>query len=884
MSETVKFHRSPNLTHKRAREEAYYRGWTLATSSDLEQALNNLNFEPFVIGWVKEGKLAVPLKTKSSTLDQGINLGAIEWEMEARNSYKEVYPSKGINEGFFYVEGRPLDENDKPNPDDYVTEEYVGGGKKVYTPEEWLEESRRRDILAGPFPGQARTWNYDKFNVFFDGWETEERALLESAAKALLKKEEKPYGERDIKLLSLEIKVDPVRRFQYAPFLLEELYTALAATQPTASQAAYQRRFNYFTSSKKWLYANKLLEDWKTHTNAPDAKISKLTDGSYKPPTLSVWKEVMHNRPSKKGFVAMDITHMYFTPKGSELVAKLFAPTYVKEFSMFEDKINLKSAGGNLQEILKGTLGVSAFSLMMLGTIPFIKFRIREIARNKQIANEAVAFGEDAEIARLQRELAQATQDLVSRANDMTFEPLPNVVPSVDRTVEATNRLNEIIGEINGQAAEAVSRVATNQTARNGAIEFLEESYHLYNQAKAKLVEAIGEALAETFPRTNAFRLNVLKVLSKYGLDFIKLSEAISVVGILITAGQVLGEELSDLISGLEYGKALREASEWKNDNVSKYLNPDKVISNKVMDARKVAVLHELIHFSISIPGERGIISFEYPELATEFGKKKGFHGQQYWDVKFFKVYDQPFEHVKKMAASRNMRLATEAEVYEALFYLNLNGPRGYISNGQFVLPLTMMFADRGRSIPAGVNKGITGTNDGFYYVDIKPELGVNYSPIAALPNDRKPDYENVTIKNVAYNSCLQNTGPNSIGLNVLLNNIATWKVLYKSEYISQGKIRIQHLSSGQYLMALYDSDNVQPNVGLGRPVNDPTFMLMGNYGFWILEEIPNDERHVYIKTEAGLYLDYHDMQKGLQLVSKDPNSTSQRWELMVYG
>lgn len=102
--------------------------------------------------------------------------------------------------------------------------------------------------------------NYDQYNAIVDFWNAAERPLMEAAAKKLLVKENKPSSQSDIKALQAQLKTDPIRRFQYAPYMLKELYDALKATNPTAAQAAYQQRYNFCVACKDWLFANEVLE------------------------------------------------------------------------------------------------------------------------------------------------------------------------------------------------------------------------------------------------------------------------------------------------------------------------------------------------------------------------------------------------------------------------------------------------------------------------------------------------------------------------------------------------------------------------------------------------------------------------------------------------
>ncbi|HMU10893.1 MAG TPA: hypothetical protein PKC54_12855, partial [Ferruginibacter sp.] len=230
----------------------------------------------------------------------------------------------------------------------------------------------------------------------------------------------------------------------------------------------------------------------------------------------------------------------------------------------------------------------------------------------------------------------------------------------------------------------------------------------------------------------------------------------------------------------------------------------------------------------------------------------------------------------KKMAASRNMRLATEDEVIQAMFYLELTGPRAVINTGEFVYPVGgNFFVDQGEMIEPGLNRGISGDNDGFYYIDVKPEPGVIIDPIPALPNNRKPDFEIVIINNAWLKKALQKSNTTD----VIIGDGDHWKIIYKDSFVKKGMVRIQHVKTGLYLMSIYSYNNPIPRIELGRPVNDYTFMLLGNYGLWTIEEMVTYPGYLAIKNEEGLFL---NPEGGiLQVTNIQSNWFSPAWQLI---
>ncbi len=215
-------------------------------------------------------------------------------------------------------------------------------------------------IITGPVPnspdlipaGSGPCTNYDQYNAIIDFWNSEERPLMEAAARKLLAKENKPSSQTHIKQLQAQLKTDPARRFQYTPYMIAEPYKALKTMHPNAAQTTYQKRFNNCISCKEWLYATEILELWKIHTGADDARLLPVPQGGYKPPTLSIWRDVMRDRTSKKGFIADEINAIYSTPKVDEQLAKLLAPVIASSISDFGDRVNLKALGRDMHEVV----------------------------------------------------------------------------------------------------------------------------------------------------------------------------------------------------------------------------------------------------------------------------------------------------------------------------------------------------------------------------------------------------------------------------------------------------------------------------------------------------------------------------------------------------
>ncbi len=239
-------------------------------------------------------------------------------------------------------------------------------------------------------PNGPNCTNYDQYNAIIDFWNSEERPLMEAAARKLLAKGNKPSSQTHIKQLQAQLKTDPVQRFQYTPYMIAELYKALETMHPNAAQTTYQKRFNNCISCKEWLYATEILELWKIHTGADDARLQLAPQGGYKYPTLSIWRDVMRDRASKKGFIADEINAIYSTPNGDKQLAKLLAPVIASSIPDFGDRVNLKALGGDMHEVLEGTIGAGVATLGLVATGSFVYRQAYVQANYVKKTNDAI--------------------------------------------------------------------------------------------------------------------------------------------------------------------------------------------------------------------------------------------------------------------------------------------------------------------------------------------------------------------------------------------------------------------------------------------------------------------------------------------------------------
>ncbi|MFK7907439.1 MAG: hypothetical protein AB8B69_20050, partial [Chitinophagales bacterium] len=616
-----------------------------------------------------------------------------------------------------------------------------------------------------------------------------------------------------------------------------------------AAQTAYQKRFNNCISCKEWLYAIELLELWKIHIGADDARLLPAPQGGYKPPTLSVWQDVMRDRASKKGFIEDEINEIYSTPKGDKQLSKLLAPTMASTIPDFGDRVNLKALGGDMHEVLEGTIGAGVATLGLVATGSYVYKQAYVQANFDAKANAEIrARDVDDAYEEMKRQLGKQADDVADDA-------------AKKATQKVTQEITEEVVEKNAQkAAEKATKKLSAKALKNAGKKITKALGKTAKGVKTVIGKIVGKAVGKSVTMGS-------------------VGAAAGIVGTLVSAGMLIGEEVADIIITQNYDKQLREAAEWKLKNITASLNPNPPVSEDEMDGRKITVFKELLYFNVSLPAERGQLTFEYPEIPNEYGKKKGLNGVQVLDVQFFKAPDQTLEVAQKFAYSNNWRLATEAEVLRALFYLQKSGSRGMIADGSFVMPVTSTFTDsKGKTYKIGLNKNIGGTNDGFYYVKNQPTSG-RKPAVPLLQSNRQPNSQIVQFQNAWLNKSIQADRNGNVLLGeAQADDEKNWRIIY----VMEGRARIQHVASGKYLLAKYNSADKKTTRLVLESLQEPASYPIAHFGAWVIERTGTTSNWYRIKTEDGLYL--HTQNQSLQLSPIESNWFSPTWAIQAPG
>ncbi len=857
----VKFFAAPDHSFADAEHLAQLKGWQIATSEEILAAMEHLDFQPNKVAWVAEGSLAAPSPKAAGKLKKGVNPHATEWRMPEFDPYHKAeaqYPLAGINEGFFYTECHPKTEVNKQSG-------FKKAGSLIFSPQTWKEHDRYSNMVGVKSHlygrGYEKCFDYDRFNVMIDGWVHDEKPLLEAAARKLLQAEGKPNAAVDIGVLSLELKIDAVRRWEFIPYMIAELYEALETTSPNAAQAAYQARFNKCTTCKGWLYSMKVWEEWKTHTNHPGAITGQGGVGkptSYPYPTLSVWKDIMRDRATTKGFSAPEEMARQFAAneKGSKTTAMIYAPLYATMLPDFEDKANLKAIAEPHKSILQQAVGATTILGGSMATGQFVKHEALKIAIFNAKTKEALKADDISELRR-QMGVQEKAQDAIEESSEKVAKKIGK---------EATEELSEeVVEKASKEGAKKLSKKIQSKITKKFA-----------QSLTKQLSKKVGKKIA-TQAGTEVAKHLFVNIGPKIGT-------ALAVVGVVATAGQILGEELADIIGTEIYHNQVRDAIEWRPDNVSAFLNAGS--SEDDTNGRKIVAFNQLIYYAVTVPAARGVLTLEYPEIPTLLGKKKDAYGIQHTDVKFFKAPLQTLEHAQKMAASRNMRLATAEELAEAWFHLLLEGEAGMIADGSVAWPRhnikeTPVNFDL-TTIPVGLNFDMEDSSQGFYYVDIEPVPGQTLTPVEPIDNTPVVEEEIKQIKNVWLKSFVQVNAENEVLLNAPVHGLGDdWKIVKHEDNssVQKGYVRLYNKKARKYLM--YDA-NSPNNLKIGVPVNDPFFLMLGNYGFWELVKYNTEDpesntyyikaNKYYLHTEGG-QLQAGEIQAGWQ---------SPLWELLA--
>lgn len=378
----VEFHPAVNVSLNDARALAIKNGWVMATAEEVKAAWMDLKLDVFAYGMLADGRFAVPVQgDHPPTFKMGANIGV-----------------SGGNQGFFYVLKSAVSRTQVPpdpkpvDPKPVAPSNQLNIGVTFLTPEEQQRygEIWWRRVMKDP---QFNALRYDMIcdstpeNVMLDGWNRGERQLLIDAAKLLLAKEGTPATNQAIDNLNVQLTTDPVRRWQFAPFMLRTLWEALVAKNPTQAQEIFRTKLEAKIACADTKYAKSILELWNRHIGKSNAigDGNNFWFGKVEPPKAgNTFSNFLDTRTggSIEGFEqagAFD-NPLGIPQAGGPAVAMLYKPMLMNNFPDLDDTENLAPLGGDITGALLH-LGFTTTGIGIVGVSGGTSIVSREVAK-----------------------------------------------------------------------------------------------------------------------------------------------------------------------------------------------------------------------------------------------------------------------------------------------------------------------------------------------------------------------------------------------------------------------------------------------------------------------------------------------------------------------
>ncbi len=605
-------------------------------------------------------------------------------------------------------------------------------------------------------------------NFMYDGWNGRERPMLEAAADKLLARKGPAKGKAAYADLFAKLQADPELRWEFAPFMVEEAWEALVASNPNAAQASFKRRFEIWAGCDANLTARRGLNAWNQHVgkSSSGSTINGINiawvdpNPQYSHPALSVFKTA---GPSISGF---DVTNggnpMYIGGKGRIALAnviEVFRAKNSPDYPDFSD-ISLVREDFTAVSTLAGIGGGAAFG---------------------------AAIGVAAGAPPLYAELAKLKYNAVKNAGIKAFD-LPG--------------------------GDSVSRQAAENLAEKTFKKFSKDSL---KKAFKKMFTKTGTKVATKIGTKVGTKIGVQAGTKVAG-------SAVGFVGMIVMAAATLGEELAEIIKTKLFEDSLTyDARNYSIYSVNEVLGPDPTY------AEKSTVFTLLLKNLIAEPADRGLVTFDVPTLDCPVGAILA-AGKCTFDIRYQAQPGVQLVQAKALAAAKNAKLAEPAEIEQAWKDNALDQYSfGMMSDGNFAVPVQKDYPNfkKGHNVGAtGGNQGFfysplfvdqsAAVGNGTYIQnadDMNAFLVYQFSfqvnPVDAKPKDKfatwefKKVGENVLIYSMAYGSPAY-VGVGNAGLQIRGGGVSVTnnpQFLWKLENANGSFYRIENVAKQhQYL------------------------------------------------------------------------------------
>ncbi len=663
----VKFHPSPNVTLDSAQAIALQNGWLVAAPDELYNAWKDLKLDQDNYGLLSDGQVAFPIQRDAPpTRMRGANVGV---------------PASNL-QGFYYIQKEASPRVQTPPP----------------------------TAACGSLPA----------NPMLDGWSSRD-PILEEAARGLLQKEGQPLSAQNISTLAAQLRFDPVRRWQFAPFMLKEMWKALISPNPTPLQDQFRKRFESWAACDEMSIARTTLAAWNVHigksyTTPPQEYCSRrkvpmtsLSGGgtvmmeepcqwvsvtflpprvtSYTYPTLGVLIDTTNGgRWTTKGFLPLE-NPQYLGYNGREAMALLIKPMLARNMPDFDDHQNLRAVGTDMDRVAQ-EIGIHGGGLTVVTTVV-----------------GAAILAETARLSSTALRTAKMTYDL--KIKDLT-----------EFFLTQAQMAGKPIGEAAAKkAAEAVVPQASKLTGKQVGENFLKALLGRGSDDAAKKAGAeIGKKLGTQFGT--------------------KIGSIVAVIGIIATFGEIFATVIAESVRTQQLDDQLNKAALALQPFVVKDL-----LGTNPGPEQKAIVFTKLMKMAIANPADGGLLTLSLPPVDCPSGAVESLMRRCVTEVSFHSQANLTLDQAWNIANTNGWTLATPDEVENAWLDLDLDtNAFGRMTDGRFAVPVQTDFPNFKR----GPNLGASGGNQGFFYTT---------SPVAAAApgvswNQRPGNMKNVSVGN----------------------------------------------------------------------------------------------------------------------------------------
>jgi hypothetical protein len=316
-------------------------------------------------------------------------------------------------------------------------------------------------------------------NIMIDGWRGPEASLLRNAADEFFKTKGWAPGEERYGNLENSLKTDPVMRWQFAPFMLGELYRAVLSggvnyrvvhgrDEDALEQQQFRTRFNNWVSCNNRSIAFRSLDLLKAHLGETTSLGESLQVVEYKPTTLS--SVLLDTGPTIRGFdMSNGGNAMYLGPKGLEAVATLYKPLFL---ATMPDLIDLYGVGLTKDNMIGLRVGLNFGSTAAMAGVMSAAMGGAVARQNAQFAARHAAAK-----AKLALKSSDDVYKLVLQANlDSGLSQADAAAKAAAKAKDASGSAGklgkELVEELGEEAVEKAAKQASEKAAIQGAKKF----------------------------------------------------------------------------------------------------------------------------------------------------------------------------------------------------------------------------------------------------------------------------------------------------------------------------------------------------------------------------------------------------------------------------